>query len=211
MTRFGSIILCATLAAGLLACGSKSTSTKNPLDFVPLDNTVSGWTVDQSLSKTPGERAMTAVTAKEAEDLIDGAAAPFYRAPFTPKEFLEQNYVNMTLPAAPPPKGAHLVLYILQMPSADQASGLYTALLQESEYSGQKGTTNDWQPTSPTLGTESRIEDTVTSWWINFYQDVFYVEVMLMPSYGPAPAYTISDPDLKQETLRFAQAIASKM
>jgi len=40
---------------------------------------------------------------------------------------------------------------------------------------------------------------------------VFYAEVMLSPSYGPAPDYTISDPDLKAEALRFAQAVAAKM
>jgi len=210
MTRLSSLTLCATLATGLLACGSNTTSSKDPVSLVPIDNAVSGWTVDQAHSKTPGTRAMTATTEKEATDLIDGAAAPFYKAPYTPKEFIEQNYLNATLPAAPPnpnnPVGASLLLYILQMPSADQASGLYTALLQESEYTG-----HDWQPTSPLLGTESRIEDTVTAWWINFHQDVFYVEVMLTPSYGPAPDYVVSDPDLEREALRLAQAIASKI
>jgi hypothetical protein len=99
-----------------------------------------------------------------------------------------------------------LVVYIWAMPSADQASGLYTALLKESEYSG------DWeQPTSPPLGTESRIRDTNTAWWVNFHQDVFYVEVFLSPSYGPAPDYTPGNADLKAEALGFAKAIASKI
>jgi hypothetical protein len=198
------------LGTGLLACGSSGTSSKDPLDLVPLDNAVSGWTADQAHSKTPGTRAMTATTAQQATDLIDGAAAPFYKAPYTPKEFLEQNYLNATLPAAPPnpnyPVGASLTLYILEMPSADQASGLYTALLQESEYTG-----HDWQPTSPPLGTESRIEDTVVSWWINFHQDVFYVEVMLTPSYGPPPDFTPGNTDLENEAIRFAQAVAGKI
>jgi hypothetical protein len=155
---------------------------------------------------------MTATTEDEATALIDGGAAPYYKDPYTPKEFLWQNYVNITLPAAPAAQGgSHLILYILQMPSADQASSLYTALLRESEYSGQNETINDWQPTSPPLGAESRIENTVTAWWVNFHQDVFYVEVMLNPSYGPEPDYTPSDLDLKQEALRFAQAIASKI
>jgi hypothetical protein len=101
------------------------------------------------------------------------------------------------------------VLYILQMPCADQASGLYQAVLNESEYSGQAGTINDWQPTSPTLGAESRIENTVTAWWINFHQGAFYVEVFLSPSYGPPPKYVINNLDLKQEAVRFAQAISS--
>lgn len=208
MTRFASIIVCATLAAGLLACGSNATSTKNAIDLAPLDQAVSGWAVDTALNTNGSVQPNTASTKQGAEGLIDGAAAPFYKGSYTPKTFLWQNYVNKTLPAAP--QGASMILYILQMPSADQATGLYSALLQESEYSGQTGTTNDWQPTSPTLGTESRIENTVTAWWINFHKDAFYVEVMLNPSFGPPPDYVTSDPDLKNEALRFAQAVASK-
>jgi hypothetical protein len=214
MTRLGSLIFCATLGAGLLACGTSVTDTsiKDPIDLMPLDNPASGWMVDQEHIKTPGARAMSAITEQEATALIDGAAAPFFKAPHTPKLFLWQNYINNTLPAAPPPKGASLMVYILQMPSVEQASGLYAALLQASEYARKSGTPDDWQdPTTPPLGADSRIQDTSTQWWINFHQDVFYVEVMLAPSFGPAPDYTISDPDLKQEALRFAQAIASKM
>jgi hypothetical protein len=210
MTRLDLPILCATLGLGLLGCGS--TSTKDPLDLVPVDDTVSGWTVNESIVKSPGARAMTASNQKEAVALIDGAAAPFYKAPYAPKLFLWQNYVNQTLPAAPPPEGAALTLYILQMPSTDQASGLYTALLQESDYTRWVGTDQDWQdPTTPPLGDDSRIQDNGTSWWINFHQDVFYVEVMLSPSYGAPPDYTPGDPDLKAEALRFAQAVAAKM
>jgi hypothetical protein len=80
------------------------TSIKDPIELVPLDNTVSGWTVDPTIAKIPGARAMTATTKKGAVDLIDGAAEPFFKAPSTPTEFLWQNYVNTTLPAAPPPK-----------------------------------------------------------------------------------------------------------
>ncbi len=205
MTRFDSLVLCATMSAGLLACGSNGTSSKDPVSFVPVDNAVSGWTVDTSSSSNGSAQPMTATTKAEAVGLIDGAAAPFYKDPYTPKEFVWQNYVNTSLPAAPPPNGAGLVLYIWEMPSADQASGLYTALLQESEYSG------NWQPTSPPLGAESRIEDTNTAWWVNFHQGVFYVEVFLSPSYGPAPDYTPGNTDLQAEALRFAQAIASKI
>jgi hypothetical protein len=221
MIRFGSLILGATLASALLACGSNTTSTntadtstnaatKNAIDLAPLDQAVSGWAVNAALNTNGSAQPMIANTKAQAEALIDGGASPFYKAPFTPKEFLWQNYINDTLPAALP-QGATVVLYILHMPSADQASGLYTALLQESEYSGQTGTTNDWQPTSPRLGAESRIENTVTAWWVNFHQDVFYVEVMLTPSYGPPPDDTPDDVDLKNEAMRFAQAVASKI
>jgi len=210
MTRFGSFIVCATLGTGLAACGNSGTSTKNPLDLVPITNTVSGWTVDESVTKTAGARAQTATNEQEAGNLIDGGAAPFYKAPYTPKLFLWQEYINTTLSAAP--TGANVVLYILEMPSAAQASGLYTALLQASDYNRLSGTADDWQdPTTPPLGADSRIENNVTTWWINFHQDVFYVEVQLSPSFGPPPDYTPGDVDLKAETMRFAQAIASKI
>ena len=151
---------------------------------------------------------MTATTKAQAVRLIDGGAAPFYKAPYTPKMFLWQNYVNTTLPAAP--DGANLVLYILEMPSVAQASGLYTDLLQASDYTRQSGTPDDWQgPTTPPLGAESRIENNVTTWWINFHQDVFYVEVQLSPSFGPPPDSTPGNVDLKNEAMRFAQAIAA--
>ena len=237
MTRLGSLFFCAALAASatLVSCdggggggtggsgvgggglggggggagGGTSGTPQNPLDLVPQDNTVSGWTVDEEHSKTPGARAMTASSKQEAVGLIDGGAEPFYRDPFTPEQFLWQNYVNSALAAAP--DGAWVMLYILEMPSAEQAGGLYTAILQEPEYKRKAGTSEDWQPTSPLLGTESRIQDSGSSWWINFHQGVYYVEVQLGPSYGPPPDYTPSDPDLKQECFRFAQAIASGM
>jgi hypothetical protein len=235
MTRFGSLILCATLGIGLGACGSSGgsggngvggspggsggssvggtggTSTKDPLDLVPVDNTVSGWMADQEHSKFPGTRAMTATTRDGVMGLIDGAGEYFYGSSNTPKMFIWQNYVNSTLAAAP--DGATVILYILQMPSVEQASGIYTWLPQQpgTDYSRKSGTPDDWQATSPPLGTASRIQDTTSQWWINFYQDVFYVEVLLAPSTGPAPDYAPSDPDLKQEAIRFAQAVASKI
>ena len=162
-------------------------SSKNILDLVPRANTVSGWTVDPQNTTTSGVPAATATTEIETEALIDGAAANFYMAPYTPKVFAWQNYVNSTLPAAP--EGARLSLFILQMPSVAQATGIYEALLQSPLYSRQTGTPNDWQAPSPPVGTESRIQDTGSQWWINFHKDVFYVEVSLDPSYGPAPDY----------------------
>ena len=233
MARLGSLPFCATLVAGLLACGSNTssdngsvggtgvnggsggtggsgtggsggggTSTDDPVNLVPLDNEVSGWTVDTESNKNGNAQPMTATTQEQAIGLIDGAAAPFYRPPFTPTEFVWQTYLNNSLSAAP--QGAQIVLYIWAMPTADQAAALYTALLQESEYSG------NWQAMSPTLGTESRIEDTNTAWWINFHKGVYYVEVFLSPSYGPKPDYTPSNPDLKNQAVLFAQAVASK-
>ena len=211
MTRFASLIFCAILGAGLAACGGDNdgASPKSAIDVAPVDNTVSGWTIDRAHNKNADGSPMTGATKEGAEGLIDGAANPFYLAPYTPKLFVWQVYLNTTLPAAP--DGASVNLYILEMPSAEQASGLYTSLLQYSEYARKSGTPDDWKPTSPPLGTESRIQDTTSQWWINFHQDVFYVEVSLDPSTGPAPDYTPSDPDLKQEAVRFAQAVAGRI
>lgn len=208
MIRQGSLILCGTLAASLLACGGggESSSAKDPLDLVPIDQTVSGWTVDQSISKTPGARAMVARTLEEAVSFIDGGAAPFYKDPYKPKAFLWQNYLNMTLPSAPAPKGASISLYVVEMPSVEQTRGLYAALLEESDYFRK-----EWQQPTPGIGAESRIQDTGNAWWVNFHQGVFYVELSMYPSYGPPPDYTISDPALRAEALRFAQAIANRM
>jgi hypothetical protein len=209
MTRFGSFVLCATLAVSVAACGggSDSSSSVDPMQAVPLSNAVSGWTVDESISKSPGERAMKATDEAGAINFVDGAAQAFYKDPFKPTAFLWQNYLNMTLPKAPAPKGASISLYIVEMPSADQASSLYQGLLVESEY-----TRRDWEtPTSPALGAASRIQDTANAWWVNFYKGANYVEAFMYPSYAPAPDYTPSDPDLKAEVLRFAKAVADKL
>ena len=76
MTRLGSLMLCITLGTGLPACGNGGTS-KTALDLVPIDNDVSGWTVDEAHSKSPGERAMVANSHTEAVNLIDGTAADY--------------------------------------------------------------------------------------------------------------------------------------
>ncbi len=205
MIRLRSLVLGATLGAGLLACGSSGSSTKDPLELVPLANTVSGWTVDEAHSKSPGERAMTANTETGVGALIDGGYENYFQEPNLPKMFLWQNYVNSTLAAAP--DGATVKLYIFEMPSVEQANGIYTAILQRPAYVS----TNGWDPTTPTVGTESRIQDTASQWWINFHQGVFYVEVLLGPSYGPPPDYALGNADTKAEAVRFAQAVASKI
>jgi hypothetical protein len=243
MIRLGSLVVCATLGAGILSCGSNtaidttsaggsgggaggsaaggssggaggtSTSALDPLSLVPRNNEVSGWTVDTTITKSGSAPAKTASNEKEAVDMIDGGAAPFYRAPYSPKFFMWQNYANETLPAAPPPTTGSLMLYILQMPSEEQAKGLYADLVKVdgTDYTRLAGTDKDWKTPSPALGTESRIQDTGAQWWINFYKGVYYVEVMLFPSYGPKPDYIPSEPTLRDETVRFAKAVASKM
>lgn len=250
MSRLHSIVLCAALSAGTLACGSNGMAGSggngsggngsggsgsggsgtggggtggggSPTDHVlaafPLNNEVSGWTVDPSVPKTAVARAVTASTEIEAERLIDGAAAPFFASPFTPTLFAWQNYVNASLPSAPPdpqfsPEGATVVLYIWQMPSSNQASSLYAKLLTYSEYNRKAGTSDDWQdPMTPALADDSRIQDTSSAWWINFRKGVYYVEVKLDPSCGPGPDYDPGNAANKAEAIRFAQWVANKL
>ena len=207
MTRLGSLLCCATLGTGFLACGGNDTTTKTPIEIVPLDDAVPGWTVDQS--KSPGGQARIATSELGVEALIDGGSENYFQEPNIPKTFVWQNYVNSTLAAAP--DGATVRLYIFEMPSADEAQGIYTAILQRSSHSSRTGMPGDWEPTTPTLGTESRIQDTASQWWINFHKDVFYVEVLLDPSYGPPPDYALGNAETKQETVRFAQAVATRI
>lgn len=195
-------------SAGGASGPATSTLAKSPLDLVPLDNEEPGWLVDKEHSRDPSQRAMMATNYTETVNLIDGAAENFYTAPNIPRLFLWQNYLN---PALSPPDGAMVRLFILVMPSAAQAKGLYTAILEKAEYTRSLGTPLDWQPTTPTIGTESRIQDTGAQWWINFYKDVYYVEVLLDPSFGPPPDYVLGDPATKQAALGFAQAIAARI
>jgi hypothetical protein len=215
MARLGSLIFCAILSAGLLACGGSSSTptSKSALDLVPRDNTVSGWTVDPNNGKTAGKVAATATTEQGVVDLVDGTAEEFFADPFTPKMFAWQNYVNPTL--IPPnstdnyaPDGATANLYILEMPSADQASGLYASLVGLPLYARKP-----WQdPTTPPVGTGSRIQNSGTDWWINFYKGNFYVELKVTPSQGPPPDYLPTDLEsTKTEAFRFAQAMAGQI
>jgi hypothetical protein len=210
MTRLGSLLFCATLVVGvaLASCGGGSnggSGTGNVTDLVPRDGTIPGWVVDQSISKTSGMVAATATTEQGVTDLIDGAAADFFAAPYTPKNFAWQNYINASLVSPQnSTSGSTVKLYILQMPSADQASGLYTSLLSANFYTGT------WtDPTLPTVGAKSRIIDSGTDWWVNFCKGNYYVEVRLTPSY--AADFTPSDPGQKKAAMDFAVAIASKI
>jgi hypothetical protein len=213
MIRGVSVFLGITL--GLLSCGSSTSdspppTTKGALDLVPAENEVAGWTIDRSVNKGGDTAPMSGDSKLAVEGLIDGGASPFFNEPNIPKLFVWQNYLNKTIAAAQP-EGAQLYTYVIEMPSAEQAQGLYAAVLQLSEYDRKKGTTEDWKPISPSLGTAGRIQDTGSQWWINFHQGVFYVEVLLSPSNGPAPDYLPSDVDLKNEAIKFARAIAGKI
>jgi len=221
MSRIGLFILCATSGVGLAACGSGGSKdeggggSKSLVDRVPDSKTLPGWTVNKTKNQSGTEKPMTATTKEEGGALIDGGIEPFYQDGYTPKMFLWQNYVNSSLPDAPvdpndpTSQGATVSLYGLEMPSADQASGLYKNVLKNSEYNPRA---TPWEePTSPLIGTLSRIQDTNTDWWINFHKGVYYVEVAFNPSAGPAPEYKPSNPNLKKAALDFSEAVASRL
>jgi hypothetical protein len=215
MTRLGSLVLCAGFGLGvaLVGCGSSTSSGPSVLDLVPRDNTVSGWTVDPSdTNLAKGKVAATATTQDEATTglSLDGASEPFYKG-FAPVIFAMQNYVNTSMNA---PDGYNLKLFIVQMTSADQAASLYATVITDSLY-----TANTWQdPTSPLVGTGSRITDTGNDWWINFYKGVYYVQVLM--SHGFVMANGVPEivngapvPDAQSQpaAMAFAQAVAAKM
>jgi hypothetical protein len=217
MTRPGFRFFCVMVgsAALLVGCGSNTPSGGaggTIQDLIPGNNTITGWTIDPGNSKTAGQVAAFGTAEQTVENLIDGAAADFFAPPATPTNFAWQNYVNVTLPDAPvdpaqTPQGATLKLYVLQMPSEAQAAGLYTSLLSANLYVG-----NTWtDPTTPAVGTKSRVTNSGTDWWINFYKGVYYVEVRMTPSFGPAPNYTPNDASLETVAFTFATAITSKI
>ena len=178
--------------------------------MVPASGAISGWTIDPANSVTAGKAAATATTELATEALIDGAAADFFLAPNTPTLFAWQNYVSTTVADAP--AGAKVTFYVLEMPSAAQAASLYTALRSAALYSRKTGTPEDWaQPSSPLVGTDSRIQDTGDHWWINFHKGKFYVEVSLSPSAGPAPDFTPGNTATKAAAFAFATTVAGKI
>jgi hypothetical protein len=178
------------------------------LQVVPRNNDIPGWTIDPNSPATAGQIAAVATTRSETEAMIDGAAEVFFAGPATPKTFAWQNYVNPQPPRAGIGDGSALTLFILEMPSAEQAVSLYLSLMQASPYVGGLGWT---EPTSPPIGVRSRITDTGTDWWICFCKGSYYVEVRMTPSYGPAPDYVPSDPAQKKAAMDFAIALASRI
>jgi len=221
MIRLGSLILCAAFGFGaaLSGCGSssKGSGTSSALDLVPKSNEIAGWNYNPNNSDSANGPA-TATTEPATEALIDGAAADFFAAPSTPVLFAWQTYLNTTVSTANTAtgapdtnpefvNGATLDLKILQMPSTAQAAGLYASLRAASLYAGKT-----WaEPTSPKIGTDSRLADTGDHWWINFYQGDFYVEVSMGPSYSPPPDFTPGNTVTRDLAFAFAAAVAGKI
>lgn len=228
MTRLGSLLFCATLGLGAALSGCSSggggggaggsaggsgggtggqTTAPSILDLVPRDNTVSGWTVDQDPRNTHTAGQVAAVSNDFAGTtaLIDGGSDAYYTAPYIAKTFVEQNYVNTSLNS---PSGYIIKMYIIEMTSADQASGIYTAFTA-ADSTFDLWTSNTWTATSPVIGTGSRITNSGSGWWVNFYKGSYYVEVLLSsPTVTGVPE---TDTAGEAEAARFATAIASKM
>jgi hypothetical protein len=162
------------------------------------DNELTNWVRDPSEPKVAKNNQVAAIatTSNQAVDLIDGGADPFYSASLTPIVFAWQNYMNTI---ANPPDGYTIKLYVLQMPTAAQATALYDSLVDGSHsyYS-----TNTWADT--TIGDKSRITNSGTDWWINFRKGVYYCEVRL--TYAEK-----TDLVGQKQTSDFAAAVAAKM
>jgi hypothetical protein len=214
MTRLGSLVFCATLGLGtaLFSCGGGSDNGAggsgggggggaggggDPLATIPASGEVSGWEVDPALPTANGP--LTATTMKGAVDLVDGGADSWYSEAFAPDMFIWQNYKNGTVNPADP---YTLKLYVLQLPSAAQATTLYDTMVGggHSLYTA----TNQWEDTSPAIGDMGRITNSGTDWWINFRKGVYYCEVRL--TYAEK-----TDLVGKQQTIDFATAVAAKM
>jgi len=146
MTRLGSLVFCATLGTGavLLSCGGGSdggaggsggggaggtAGTDVVSAIIPADNTVSGWTRDPDYPETATKVAALATTQTDAVALIDGGADPFYSSTFSANVFAWQNYFNPNFTPDDGSAGYYLKLYVLQMPSAAQATALYDSLV----------------------------------------------------------------------------------
>lgn len=222
MTRVGSLTSCALfgLGAALLGCGSNASTggkggASSALDAIPKDSEIAGWKID-STNPNLAHGVASAKTQLDTENLIDGASADFFAAPNTPVLFAWQNYLNATMSTADTttgtpdqqfPKGATVTLYVIQMPSASQASGLYGSLAAANLYVGKT-----WiDPSDPKVGDGSRIADTGDHWWINFYKGNYYVEVSLGPSYDPPPSYAAGNAVTKTAAFAFAAAVAAKI
>ena len=225
MTRLGSLVFCAMFLMGVAihGCGGGSSGggtggavvggsaaggsggsgagggqggTAAVEAIIPADNAIAGWVRDPSEPKVANKIAAIATTQKQAVDLIDGGADPFYSASFTPNVFGWQNYMNSTVNA---PDGYTMTLYVLQLPAAAQATALYDSLVDGSH---SLYATNTWAET--TIGDKARITNSGTDWWINFRKGVYYCEVRL--TYAEK-----TDLVGQKQTSDFAAAVAAKM
>lgn len=184
------------------AGGGGGTIVNKPIeDIVPGDNTVTGWTRDPEFTDTINIVAALAYDFTKAEQYIDGSADPFYTDAFAPKVLAWQNYLNSSTVSANNPNGYKMKLYILEMPSAAQATAIYDSL-----GSGDKPyyANNTWTDISPAIGDKARITNSLTDWWINFRKGVYYVEARL--------TYAEKE-DLvgKEHAIKFATDVAAKM
>jgi hypothetical protein len=224
MTRLGSLVFCAMFFMGIAVhgCGSNTpaggaggaaggagaggagaggtpSGTAAVEAIIPGDNTVAGWVRDPSVPLTANKVAAIATTQTDAVGFIDGGADPFYNPPtFAPAVFAWQNYMNSTVNS---PDGYTLILYVLQMPSAAQATALYNSLVDGTH---ALYTSNTWTDMSPAIGDKARITNSGTDWWINFRKGAYYCQVRL--TYAES-----TDSVGKQQTIDFATAVAAKM
>jgi hypothetical protein len=139
---------------------------------------------------------------------MDGGAMGFYANPDgAPTTAAVQDYVNATLIA---PVVYQMQVWVMQMPSATAASGLYAYL--PSPACTEPFYKVTWEePTSPMVGTQSRIINPGTQWWINFYKGTYYVELFLASDDGNISTMGSSTTAAKAAVIDFATKLAAKM
>ena len=145
--------------------GTGGSTAKTIEDLVPKANDIPGWNLDSSNPKTAGQLAAFGKTKDDAEALIDGSAAAFFKAPYS-SVLAWQNYSNSD--------GYTVDLHIWQLTTADLASALFTELAVDYPLYAN----NVWAAL-PGVGDEARITNTGTTWWINFRKGAYIVEVSL--------------------------------
>lgn len=214
MTRLGSLVFCATFVTGVALCGCGSSTPASGAGgagggggpalietIIPGDNTISSWVRNPINAYVADKVAAIATTKTVATDYIDGGADPFYSATFAPSVFAWQEYKNSSVTSSAVDGFYTVTLYVLQMPSAAQATALYDSLLDGTHF---VYTTKTWGDTSPVIGDKDRVCSGGATWWINFRKGLYYCEVKL--------AYAeITDLDGKQQAVDFATAVAAKM
>jgi surface antigen len=160
---------------GVNGCGSSSTETtpsgtggagaKTIEQVIPKANDIAGWNLDSTNSKTAGQLAAFGRNKDDAEALIDGSAAAFFKAPYS-SVLAWQNYVNGD--------GYTVDLHLWQLTTAELAGALFAELLVDYPLYAN----NVWTDLAG-LGDAARITNTGTTWWINLRKGAYIVEISL--------------------------------
>ncbi|MHB8872520.1 MAG: hypothetical protein ACYC8T_02430 [Myxococcaceae bacterium] len=157
----GTLAALLTLAALTAACGPANTPPPSVESYFPKDNEVGAWVGGTTAGKTG---VQVATTAKEAEALVNGDAAPFNdkgMVTFAWEKYAKDAYT--------------LDLRVWQFKDASAATDAYGHLVANASL--YKAAT--W--TDLAVGDAGRIADTGTTWWLNSHKGAFIIEAKINP------------------------------